>query len=370
MVLTCTLPEAGAHEHTAACRDEHGNLVCGQLQVAEHVHTEDCIIDAAAIEITQSFKGADFIVTATYNKKEANLPEGAKLFAERITAESNEAYYAQRAAQYQEMQGEDDGNIMQALLRIGFAVEGVEVEPEAPVTVTVQLLDENGMAEGSPVTVVHFGEAGNERIEGTNAEKNSTTFQMNNFSDIALGWKVPARTVTVDKTFTYEDDAFTVKFHVEGEATLPTEEEIEEARKVQIEGSVSNEGASVSGGDADVAAPGKENPDTIASADGEVTSEDLEAVVEPLGEDAKEYDAALAYAQEAGAEEELLSLQVLSYGLTYENVKLDLTGCKVTVEVTPTEALIEFAEGGEANVMAIDDAETEIPNLEDRKSVV
>ncbi len=364
MVLTCTLPEAGAHEHTAACRDEHGNLVCGQLQVAEHVHTEDCIIDAAAIEITQSFKGVDFIVTATYNKKEANLPEGAKLFAERITAESNEAYYAQRAAQYQEMQGEDDGNIMQALLRIGFAVEGVEVEPEAPVTVTVQLLDENGMAEGSPVTVVHFGEAGNERIEGTNAEKNSTTFQMNNFSDIALGWKVPARTVTVDKTFTYEDDAFTVKFHVEGEATLPTEEEIEEARKVQIEGSVSNEGASVSGGDADVAAPGKENPDTIASADGEVTSEDLEAVVEPLGEDAKEYDAALAYAQEAGAEEELLSLQVLSYGLTYENVKLDLTGCKVTVEVTPTEALIEFAEGGEANVMAIDDAETEIPNLD------
>ncbi len=365
MVLTCTLPEVEVHEHTAACRNENGALVCGKLQVAEHVHTEDCIIDAADIEITQSFKGADFIVTATYNKKEANLPEEAVLFAERITAEGNEEYYAQRAAQYQEMQGEGDENTMQALLRIGFTAEGAEVEPEAPVTITVQFLDENGMAEGSPVTVVHFGEAGNERIEGTNAQKNSTTFQMNSFSEVALGWKVPAKTVTVDKTFTYEDDAFTVKFHVEGEATLPTEEEIQEA-KAQAEGSVSGGDASVSDSDAQVAGSGEgQEAAAETGTEGEVTSEDLEAVVEPLGEDTEEYEAALAYAEETGAEDELLSLQVLSYGLTYENVKLDLTGCKVTMEVTPTEALIAFAEGGEANVMAIDDAEIEPGDVAD-----
>ena len=354
MVLTCTLPEVEVHEHTAACRNENGALVCGKLQVAEHVHTEDCIIDAADIEITQSFKGADFIVTATYNKKEANLPEEAVLFAERITAEGNEEYYAQRAAQYQEMQGEGDENTMQALLRIGFTAEGAEVEPEAPVTITVQFLDENGMAEGSPVTVVHFGEAGNERIEGTNAQKNSTTFQMNSFSEVALGWKVPAKTVTVDKTFTYEDDAFTVKFHVEGEATLPTEEEIQEA-KAQAEGSVSGGDASVSDSDAQVAGSGEgQEAAAETGTEGEVTSEDLEAVVEPLGEDTEKYEEALGYAAEADVEDEILSFQVLSYALTYEGAKLDLTGCKVVVEVTPTDALVEFAENSEASVMAID----------------
>ena len=101
--LTCTLA-AEIHEHTDSCRDADGGLSCGILQITEHEHTEECIIDAAEIEITQTYRGPDFIVTATYNKKEANLPEDARLYAERITEEGNEAYYAEREAQYQEMQ--------------------------------------------------------------------------------------------------------------------------------------------------------------------------------------------------------------------------------------------------------------------------
>ena len=368
-VLTCTLPEAEVHQHTDACRDENGNLVCGRLQMEEHEHTQECILDGAEITITQTYKGPDFIITAAYNKKEANLPEEATLFAERIPEEGNEMYYAERAAQYQEIQGEETGNVMQLLMRIGFAYEGAEVEPEAPVTIKIQLLGEDGMAEGSPVTVVHFGEGGNERLEGSDAEKNSTTFQLNDFSEIALGWKVPVSTVAVDKTFTYEDDAFTVTFHVEGEAVLPTAEEI-------AEGGRNPAGETGAGGENTVGEPeGEENgepgtgengdsaptiPEGAGEADpaetntGDVTNEELEAVVEPLGEEAAEYEAVAAYAAETDADNEILSLQVLSYGLTYQGAKLDLTDCKVTVEVAPTEALKEFAEGGEANVMAID----------------
>ena len=353
--LTCTLA-AEIHEHTDSCRDADGGLSCGILQITEHEHTEECIIDAAEIEITQTYRGPDFIVTASYNKKEANLPEDARLYAERITEEGNEAYYAERAAQYQEMQGAEEENTMQVLMRIGFTAEGAEAEPEGPVTIRVQFLDENGMEEGSPVTVVHFGEAGTERLEGSNAEKNGTTFRMNSFSEIALGWKKPVKTVAVDKTFTYEDDAFTVKFHVEGEAILPDAQEIGEAvgegtAQEEIAGPEESGQEENVGTDGEAAAPGGEETD---EGEENVTEDELEAVVEALDENAEAYEAALTYAEETGTGDEILSMQVLSYGLIYKGMKLDLTGCRVAVEVTPTEALVEFAEGGEASTMAID----------------
>ena len=87
--------------------------------------------------------------------------------------------------------------------------------------------------------------------------------------------------------------------------------------------------------------------------EGNVTNDDLEAVVVPLGEDAAQYEAVISYTQEIDAGEEILALQVLSYALTYRGAKLDLTGCRVTVEVKPAKALVEYAEEGQAQVMAI-----------------
>lgn len=347
-VLICTLPETVPHEHGASCCDENGDYVCGMLQAVEHVHTDQCVVNASEIMVTQTCKGSDFIVTATYNKKEANLPAEAKFFAQRITAEENEAYYEERAAQYQEMQDEDEESTMQALLKVGFAVDGVEVEPEAPVTIKVQFLDENGLADGSPVTVVHFGEEGTERLTGSDAEKNGTSFQMDSFSEIALGWKVAPKTIELDKTFHYESDVFQIKFHVEGEAILPTEEEIQKAKEDAAASENTEDGS-----EADSSEDGNEV----------VTNDDLVAVVELKEENEKEYEAVISYAEEIGADDEILDLQVLSYALTYEGAKLDLTGCKVTMDVTPSEALMEYAEEKETNVMAIEE-----PDLEDGTS--
>lgn len=41
-VLTCDKPEIILHTHTDACYDEYGNLVCGMLEVTEHVHDASC----------------------------------------------------------------------------------------------------------------------------------------------------------------------------------------------------------------------------------------------------------------------------------------------------------------------------------------
>lgn len=55
-VLSCTLPEASAHTHTAAggCYDEAGALVCEKPELARHTHTQDCFTVAEEPVDTQS----------------------------------------------------------------------------------------------------------------------------------------------------------------------------------------------------------------------------------------------------------------------------------------------------------------------------
>lgn len=131
------------------------------------------------------FTNDDFIVTAAYGES-ANIPEGAELIVERITADADEEHYAEREAEFKKMMNNEDA-VMQALLKIGFYVDGKEVEPESTVTITVQFLDENGLAEGKPVTVVHFADGGTEVLDGSKASNNSTTFQTDGFSEFAFG---------------------------------------------------------------------------------------------------------------------------------------------------------------------------------------
>ena len=82
----------------------------------------------------------------------------------------------------------DEDASMRALLKVGFYVDGEEVEPESPVMLTVQFLDEDGLADGSPITVIHFADEGTEVLDGGKAENNSTTFEMGSFSEIAIGY--------------------------------------------------------------------------------------------------------------------------------------------------------------------------------------
>ena len=134
-------------------------------------------------------------VTVKYGP-EANIPEGAELKAERILPEGDtEEYYTQRLEEadeiYKEQAGEDDTQVFipLALLNVGFYLsDGSEVSPAAPVTVTVQFLDETGAAAGDPITVIHFADTGAETVEGDDfSEENATAFTVSSFSDLFVG---------------------------------------------------------------------------------------------------------------------------------------------------------------------------------------
>lgn len=202
------------HAHSANCYDENGNLICG-FEDAE---------DAFQGSMTQTYEGEGFKVTAEYTAA-AKIPAEAELIAEQITADNNEEHYAQREAEYRESV-ESESATMWALLKIGFYVDGVEIEPESPVTLTVQMLDEAGMPEGSPITVVHFGEESTEVLDGSRVENGSTTFQMESFSEVAIGYR-PSKEggMYVSQSFRYEDEALQVTFHVQGEVVAAEGEE-------------------------------------------------------------------------------------------------------------------------------------------------
>ena len=375
----CGKDEIALHTHTEECYDTEGVLTCGETEVLEHVHSEDCKVSGQSV--TKTFENESFIITAVYNR-DANIPEEAELLAEQITEESNGEHYAKRQAEYQEALG-DDMATMRALLKIGFYVNGQEVEPESPVTVTIQFLNEDGLAEGKPITVIHFAEDGTELLEGSKVEGGSTTFEMESFSEIAVGYGVENVRVPVDAELKYGTDEFEVTFRIEGEVNVPVDgmrpreeagaegeaaapgeadeaaadEEGMESDAVADESEAGAEDADVpEGNEADGADGSNTEADVIISEDGvSVTIENsalekkLEFRVDPLDENAEEYAkaAAAVYADGTEGADELddqLFLQVLSYKMLYDGKKLDLSDCTVTAEVKPSEALVEYAE--------------------------
>ena len=204
-----TVSEDKVHIHEEKCYDKDGKLICGYVK-----------------EISKTCKRDDYIVTATYSEN-ANIPEEAELIAEQITRADNAEHYAEREAEFQDTL-KDDKAAMGALFKMGFYVKGEEIEPESPVMITVQFLDENGLNKGRPIKVVHFAEKGSEVLKGDASEEGNATFEVSSFSEIALGtgsgYTEPDKDgkLKVYQSFEYDDgDSFHITFHFEGEVSLP-----------------------------------------------------------------------------------------------------------------------------------------------------
>ncbi len=296
--IICGL-EVVLHEHRDECYDENGKLICDHA----HIHEESCFDEDGNMtcdfeevgDYLWTCEEEDYIVTVKFNQ-EAEIPGNAKLLAEQITADGeNQEYFAQREEEYKEAM-KDETAEMRALLHIGFYVENkeakeneeklIEIEPKKPVTVTVQFLDEDGLKEGEPITVVHFADEGTELLDGGQAEDNRATFEMNGFSEIAIGYgdegakaevsvsgneieEDNEETIHLDDSFGYEDEAFHITFHVKGEAILP-KDAINEEKKDE---NVSSENTS---SDEKVTEPvgGEEEKDTKAESEEELKSEE------------------------------------------------------------------------------------------------
>ena len=427
--LTCGYEGVKDHQHTADCYDIKGNLICGYEGVEDHVHSEACYDEEGNLicgyelreEYTNSriFENEKYVVIAKYND-DANIPEEAELLVEEITPDSDKEYYARRETEYREMM-EDEMASMRALLKIGFymetegAEEKTEIEPATPVMISVQFLGEDGLPDGSPVTIIHFAEDGTEMLDGGSAVDNSTTFKMESFSEIAIGYGSDEVKKTEDGTlkfhlsdnFEYANDAFHITFHVEGDAVIPEgtdlgrNETAADQAGVEENGQIESEDVN----DEDKVRPfenqeeeNKENSDDtlqengVKTSDGEIEPEEavsetdesvsgdtlitdplegdlenkekdvlavdtvdkkeLKFSIKPLSEKSDEYKALVTYSEGQEGSEELLRRQILSCNLTYRGVELDLSECKITADVSMTKALEEELEKSIPNAAA------------------
>lgn len=355
--------------------------------------------EVSAETIEKVYTSDDFIVTASYTA-EANIPEEAELIAEKVTPEADEAHYAEREAEFKEMAKNEDA-VMKALLKIGFYVDGAEVEPESTVTITVQFLDEQGLAEGKPITIVHFADGGTEVLDGGRASDNSTTFQTESFSEYAIGEGIESETgktketIYVSEAFDYENDAFRITFQIDGDAILTgkiiknTEDKIEKNFNDVKKGNIEEEGtdSGIGGMDDEDSADGGnlEEDETEDSADGgnleegkaedsgngqdvfdevegdvssdtnaenvnDTISGDKEIIekdgfrleVEKLRPDSERYKAFSEFAAATDQENEEFLLDVMEYKLFYEEVELDLSECEIIAKIIPLKTAEEY----------------------------
>ncbi|MBC5745759.1 fibro-slime domain-containing protein [Lachnospiraceae bacterium MD308] len=309
---------------------------------------EDEAVDPETYEESKTYEGLGYIVTASYNK-DANIPEEARLIAEQITEESDSENYKKHEAQFKE-NVKDAEATMSALFKIGFYVEGEEVEPETSVLVTIQFVDKNGLPEGTPIKVVHFGDEGTEVIDGGKAESGSTSFKTNGFSVFGVGFNKEAdaeeASVHIAESYEYEDAAFHITFHVEGEAKLfDGNEKNSELDKKDEEISDTEE---KNDNTENVNVPDETVEETEDSeavkgkleAEENVTKEQkFEFKVDELDENSKEYKEVLERAKSENNGSELLLIRPLTYSMYLDGEKLDISGCKVTAKVETADAL-------------------------------
>lgn len=324
-------------------------------------------------EESKTYEGLGYIVTASYNK-DANIPEEAKFVAERITEESDEENYKKHEAEYKKSLGSEDAT-MSALFKLGFYVDGEEVEPASPVMITVQFVDKNGLPEGKPIKVVHFGDDKTEVIDGSKAESGSTSFKTDGFSIFGPDEENEDETVDADSElipisgdYTYEGDAFDIAFHIEGNATflnddisLAGDETISEntSKEPKNEEAGASEGDETEGDkteasgafkeDADIDNSGEDVADTEAKdkvVDNENAGENerLEFVAKDLGEESVEYQTFVSYMQDSGKDVDLMQIRTLSYEVTYSGKPLNIEDCDITADIIPKEAMINNTE--------------------------
>ena len=145
------------HQHEEACYDDEGNLIC---ILEEHIHTGACL-DAknqqeAETEQTLTTQVDDATISVTFPTDA--LPDGVILQAQEITQGGDDyAVYYQQALQAMQEQAETELTLSFArFFDITFLADGAEVEPTVPVAVTITYADGIALAGNESSGAVHF----------------------------------------------------------------------------------------------------------------------------------------------------------------------------------------------------------------------
>ena len=124
--------------------------------------------------------GNTYQITVTYGP-EAGIPDGAVLDVREV---SSDAYLAAAASALG--WGDDDEVFYTKFLDVSILYEGVEIEPQAPVSVAIELMDVTDGAEA--LEVVHFADDGTASKVDADADGGGTvTFTADSFSVYGVG---------------------------------------------------------------------------------------------------------------------------------------------------------------------------------------
>ncbi|MBR2189058.1 MAG: hypothetical protein IJ860_06600, partial [Eubacterium sp.] len=161
------------------------------------------------------FRGVDYTVTLEYNE-DAGIPAGAELSVTEISSASR-TYQSYIRKTAHALEDTDAADICYArFFDISILSEGEKVQPEAPVTVTIDFDEEIAAGESSTFNAVHFTEDNQTEIITENADVitsdesadvEAVTFEAESFSVYGI-------TYTVD--FHWEVDGKTYDFSLPG----------------------------------------------------------------------------------------------------------------------------------------------------------
>ena len=136
----------------------------------------DAIVSQSAL---CAFAEGEYQITVYYDS-DAGIPNGAELA---VTEARPEKYLPETA----EALGwsDDDYILYTKFFDITIVKDGVEIEPQSPVTVTAELLDVDEGAE--TLQVVHFDEDGVTQVESSATDEAEVTFEAESFSVYGFG---------------------------------------------------------------------------------------------------------------------------------------------------------------------------------------
>ena len=133
---------------------------------------------AEAIETTVEVDGQTYQITATYDGT-ARIPAGAELSVTELdAADYHDATLAALNGTAEDLM------LYSKALDVSIVANGEKIEPQAPVEITVRLLDVTAGAEARQV--VHVGAAGAEKLPSTATTTGEVTFETDSFSPFIL----------------------------------------------------------------------------------------------------------------------------------------------------------------------------------------
>ena len=214
----------GQHTHHEACFDAEGVLSCS---IPEHTHNADCtsaehLPDSLTPDGERTklcYQGEDYTIDVEFGP-EANIPADAVLSVREIEEGTQEYrdYLDQTILAVSDPEQPDAQQISFArFFDISFMVNGVKVEPAAPVQITVQYEDTVTSTDSNTGVAVHFAEDGVEVLEAEMSRKAEETSEETFEKDAA-------------DTFVFTQDSFSVT----GTVVMNTRESIDLSGAVQM----------------------------------------------------------------------------------------------------------------------------------------